>query len=515
MAVACMTVLCAWAHLQVVAPMPGLDSSFYADNWALISTSLTRLENAVRKLVAFLDDLKLRIAPDKSWTWSNKPNIRKKLRGLVIHSARVPVRHTAKDLGADVSYTRKRPYATKTKRIAKARTRLLKLGRTKIPGSFKKTVAVSAGLGCSAYGEEFVPHSKAPTHSLRVAVARALNRAGHGTNVWLALNAADTNLDPQWRAMLQRIRFWRRYVMAFPHRAQSVFARLALDPGTKPKGPVAFLAHVIRELGCTTSDDGLFIQYRQQKIAWVHAPPKLLQKFLWPHWNKYVAKQCAGRKHFDVTAFDAPLTSQVLESQAPRQRAIILACLAGKHYTSDILANYIAGCDGTCDLCGEPDGRLHRVFQCPATQAIRNEFADSVRAVAHWPEACRYFGGIPSWITFSRTSLPCQILPPSPLTSGYDLSKSGLLMVAVCARFLRMGLLSIRHALTRRLHPQQWFRFTPLNADCFLRLGKFYRVPSKTATVVKFMPSFLQSVCFKIVPSIVTARPLFSFSRKP
>ena len=420
MAVACMTVLCAWAHLQVVAPMPGLDSSFYADNWALISTSLTTLENAVRKLVAFLDDLKLRIAPDKSWTWSNKPSIRKKLRGLVIRSACVPVRHTAKDLGADVSYTRKRPYATKTKRIAKARTRLLKLGRTKIPGSFKKTVAVSAGLGCSAYGEEFVPHSKAPTHSLRVAVARALNRAGHGTNVWLALNAADTNLDPQWRAMLQRIRFWRRYVMAFPHRAKSVYARLALDPGTKPKGPVAFLAHVIRELGCTTSDDGLFIQYRQQKIAWVHAPPKLLQKFLWPQWNKYVAKQCAGRKHFDVTAFDAPLTSQVLESQAPRQRAIILACLAGKHYTSDILANYIAGCDGTCDLCGEPDGRLHRVFQCPATQAIRNEFADSVRAVAHWPEACRYFGVCP-WdpeLDNIQSHIPTL---PDPATLSSDL----------------------------------------------------------------------------------------------
>ena len=149
-----------------------------------------------------------------------------------------------------------------------------------------------------------------------------------------------------------------------------VVARVSLDPGAKPKGPVAFLAHAIRELGCTISDGGLYIQCMRQKIAWVYAPLKLLQKFLWPHWNKYVAKQCAGRKHFDVTAFDPPLTSQVLEAQAPRQRAIILASLAGKHYASDILANYMAGCDGTCDLCGEPDGRLHRLFPCPATQGF-------------------------------------------------------------------------------------------------------------------------------------------------
>ena len=66
--------------------------------------------------------------------------------------------------------------------------------------------------------------------------------------------------------------------------------------------------------------------------------------------------------------------SQFTKSQQP---AIALEITAG-YMLNDQKQKFTEIADSTCDLCGAPDTREHRVLQCPSTEAARQSHAEAI-----------------------------------------------------------------------------------------------------------------------------------------
>ena len=108
-----------------------VDAVAYADNWAWIAGSNDASREMLRASKAFTAFFDVAIATStdqlKTWMWSTSKKGRKQLR---IHAQEegyvVPIE--ARDLGADISYSRQWRHTTQMQRIQQARVQLLRIG---------------------------------------------------------------------------------------------------------------------------------------------------------------------------------------------------------------------------------------------------------------------------------------------------------------------------------------------------------------------------------------------------
>lgn len=102
-----MIVMTVLAAEVMSSQLHGIQVVMFADNWGVIASSVELLVEAIQRLEQLVDSLGMRISPEKSWLWGTHTRIRKQLSRITLCGKPVNVRLSAKDLGCDVSYSKK------------------------------------------------------------------------------------------------------------------------------------------------------------------------------------------------------------------------------------------------------------------------------------------------------------------------------------------------------------------------------------------------------------------------
>lgn len=207
----------------------------------------------------------MQIAPKKSWLWSTVALHRTQLQRVSHQCQNIPVINDAKDLGVDQNYTNKIVKKTWKTRMKKVKQKLKATEKSKAPRSYTKTLAVNGALACGSYGSVCTFVSKSDHKTIRSAIAKATRKAGTGANPWLACNAIQQALDPQFRDLCQRFATWKRYLKLFPNRLESMQARFHQPINTHKTitGPVTSFRKATHIIGVQTvlDQDGITCVY--------------------------------------------------------------------------------------------------------------------------------------------------------------------------------------------------------------------------------------------------------------
>lgn len=374
----------------VTTAFPQTTCICFADNWALIADDPTTVCDGLRLLQELTTAFRLTISTSKSWLWGTSSSFRKSLSTASFNGDRIPVVWNAVDLGVEQCYTKKRSTKLLTKRAAKTVAKLKVIKKSKLPRGCRKRIATSAALACQTYGTATHQAPRAMMHNVRVQFARALNRDGAGCSAWLACNAFDHCLDPELRAVFQRVLVWQRFSRLFPDEMIGL-QQHCKDIQHKPRlhtkpGPVAAFVAGLCRLGATFGDDPGTFHLDGWLVNWQTIAKKPLLRLLEDAWIRVVCQQCTTRKNFAITSFDISGSSKVHAEFSFEDRPYVESAMIGKHYTGDFLSKFLPAVSGECPLCGEPDSRKRRIFHCKVLEPFRTKKA-ALKRIAKWEEA--------------------------------------------------------------------------------------------------------------------------------
>eukprot|EP00438_Fugacium_kawagutii_P005552 Skav232223 [mRNA] locus=scaffold286:146845:149106:+ [translate_table: standard] len=386
-----MVVLTALAAKTMLSVDPEVVITMFADNWAVIAANVEQLTSVIARLEQLVATLSMRIAPRKSWTWGTSSTLRRQLKRFTLGGEQVDVKLTAKDLGCDVSYSRK-----KCKRVAKKRLgTAVKTLHRELPKSFKAKMATTLGVGIAAYGSELQKHTKEEFHRLRSSTAAALGLHKSGASAWLAINATGLQVDPQLRMLKRKIKFFRRYFAFFPEKRAGFLSRISDDSPHRRWGVSKQFVQSFQEVGWQCKADGIMQHDCGLQFNWLCDDMKFVGRCLGKAWIRHTCAQVT-RQHWDIEAYNVEVFAAGMERRDPRQAGILQALAAGRHVTNDGLKHY-AGVDtnGKCQLCGCQDSKKHRFFRCSKLQTVREKYKDVYKWIVSQPEACFAFGVVP------------------------------------------------------------------------------------------------------------------------
>lgn len=179
----------------------------YADKWAIIARVIEQLSSGVSALTELIGLLRMRIAPDKSWTWATHTKQRSEFRSISIDGTTVPMKLVGTELGCDMSSCKKVSNKVSQKRIGKAVRVLKRVSKRPLPRSFKTKIAKQLVTGIAGYGSELVYHTPSGLRTLRTATRAAMGKSRAGNNPYLTTYVIPGCTDI-WLALLKRKKYF-------------------------------------------------------------------------------------------------------------------------------------------------------------------------------------------------------------------------------------------------------------------------------------------------------------------
>ena len=362
MSLVSMLSLTVWAtqHIMIHAQSSDVCCLAYADNWAVIAGAIDQLSGAVNALNNLIRLLRMRIAPDKSWTWATHPKQRKELQAIEIDGAYVPMKHVSTELGCDMSYCKKVSKKVTGQRIGKAARVLKRVSKRPLPRVFKTRMAKQLVTGITGYGSELVYHSQSDLRTLRTATCSAMGRSRAGNNAYLTTHVTGGCTDIALALLKRKIFFWRRYFKAFP--GSMVWFLQTLTTSSLRVGATAFLRRTLKDHGWTCLANGVICHERGWHMNWVRDSRSHVTKVLEHSWSVQVCQLVQHRPAFDAECLDVAGFSQVVKKLNLDCVIHSMNLAVGKHVTNESLSHYAKGAKSAkCPFCDAKDGRLHRV----------------------------------------------------------------------------------------------------------------------------------------------------------
>ena len=392
MSVAVMAALSWWCYAALKSLHPNIDTICYADNWGILTETSQELFEGTTTVFKFVQALKMQVSIPKSWFWGSSANIRRSLRQAPDHLKEIPVVHHAVDLGCDQNYTQKKYNVKFKQRIQKAKRVLKRIAKKSLPKRFRPTITQSAGFGAMCYGIEL---NKIPDNTwshLRTAVSGALGRGKAGANPFLSCLFTKAPADPQLKAIIRSLFFWRRFFKSFVNTKTQFCNSLLLQKGL---GPAANLARSLLAIGWKPIVGNLLQHTDGAFLDWTMCSNSHLKKTLRLFWSHHVSSKIQHRKDFDLASIDEYNMLVNLNRFPEKQKAAIVAHFTGAAYTNDIISKYSTTGDLSCKFCGQADSRRHRLFQCEHFQNIRPRFRQVLEWVSNQPLAVQNLAVLP------------------------------------------------------------------------------------------------------------------------
>ena len=356
----------------------GISIVMYADNWGLSAVSVSLLREAIARLERLVSSLGMEISPEKSWLWGTSTVIRRQLQHVTLNGQPVCVKLSAKDLGCDVSYSKKKCKRVAKNRLCKAVATLQRVKNRKLPRQFKGKMCATLGAGIAGFGSEFHKHTAQENHRLRAATAEALGLYKSGANAWLAVNATGQFSDPQLQLAKRKLKFFRRYLRIFPDRKEGFLNRLVNRCWKSNAGITKQLASTFNDIGWRWIDKEVMEHFSGLRMRWLEDSVPFVMRMLHKAWPYHVANQIE-RPMFDTETFDATSFAKSMRNRPMRHQGILQTYACGKHVTNDGLSHYASkSVNDRCVFCGEKDGKLHRLFHCSGLSDLRVKHKDVI-----------------------------------------------------------------------------------------------------------------------------------------
>ena len=391
--IVCMMALTTWVARSLELAGDSTSVVAYADNWEIIAGSVDDLQQALGVLLKIIDELRVKIAPEKSWLWATHTDERKQLRDLDCGGLCVPVKLVSVDLGCDVSYCHRKTHTTAKKRMLKVGRVMHKLARKHVPKRVKATMAKQLSQSIVGFGSELVYYTKTNFKTMRSLGCRALGRIRGGANPFLALYAVGDIKDPEPALLVRKCMFWRRFFMHFPHQRAPLLSRLTQATAKMRTGPAAVLRDTFQDHGWSCKPGGVIEHYLGWKVNWTQCSKRFLRAVLDKSWNVRICGHPMCRNRFELQCVDALVVHKVMKQLADETYPHFCNYVIGKHVTNDALVRYSKGAPSpNCPLCGDPDSRMHRLHNCPRVADIRAEYDDVFQWLTAQPHATQSFG---------------------------------------------------------------------------------------------------------------------------
>ena len=397
-------------HCWLKAMHPSLSVFSYVDDWSFVTVDPNA---AVKQLDAAMDfcrmcDLTLDLK--KTFGWSVDPCVRAALR-----QQGLKVRHSAKDLGAHLAFSKQFTNSTLKDRFVTLDQFWDSLRLSKACYARKvfavKAVAWPRGL----YGISSAPIGQSVWLALRRKASAALGMKRAGVNPLVLLGLVEEARDPFHVAVALTVRDAREFVSAM-HWSESVwpFSCGLLD--LAPNAPSRILAERLHSLGFTICPDG-HIADRFGSFDLLQGNFAEWQLRLSWQWQLFVGSQLAHRATFEgLSLVDFGAVRVVLSTLPADQAALYRMSLTGGFFTSDA-AKHWSHSEGLCKWCHGPDSLQHRLWECPQTQSLRIRHAPRTRTCwTDLPKALALHGWAirpPTWFPFVQqlVSLPDHVPP--------------------------------------------------------------------------------------------------------
>lgn len=161
-------------------------ASLFADNLELVARSSQELVRVLPVVERFLDLCQLLVAPSKCWFWAICPAARRRLQHTQLLGQKVPLKLQARELGADISYCKRKAAKERNTRATSGFRRMTKLHG--LPGSIgRKTRLLLSGIFPHAlHAAETSAAPKSVLQRLWSGAALAIDCRPKGASPWLA-----------------------------------------------------------------------------------------------------------------------------------------------------------------------------------------------------------------------------------------------------------------------------------------------------------------------------------------
>lgn len=361
LAVPAMLTLSITAYHFVRVNNPNIEFQAFADNWAMLFSSLHQVAHGVTLIQTFCNMLKLEISVPKSWLWCLNRKGEKEINNLTLQGSVIPVVSEAKDLGADISYGRRKNKKRLQKRLDLGLTRIKKLKTIKTNTKRRTQVLKNGCFAKATYGAELQILTKDTFNKYRIASSRALGRGRAGASPWLSLSLVDRNVDFEYGELERKFFFWRRFIRIFPQRLHDI--RCKLESPQPSKGPVGAFRKTAQKF-FAWGPGGSIVSEWFGKINWLQCSKRYLKHVLQTHWNCYCCQQLAHRKAFHATAIDTSSFVKAVSHVPQHHQNAVCIHACGTHFANDALSHY-DGSSNECPFCGARDSPEHRLLHCP------------------------------------------------------------------------------------------------------------------------------------------------------
>ena len=416
----------------------------YADNWEIWADSTGILQQALPVVEQFLEQFHLPVAVKKCWSWAIRPLDRRLLRAQKFFGASLPLKLAARELGADVSYCRKRAAKVRNLRVSSGHQRLLKLSGLPVP-IWRKTRLLLSSI---------------------FKVSKGLGLALKGSSPYLAcLLGTYQCVDPEFVLMVNRLRSFRQVVRELPE-LHAFFMRQLVS--TNRAGPTEMLVRSLDALGWTlVNQDGIFQDEFGRLFHLCLSPLAHVCSLLLSSWCDQVAARVKHRLYLtQLTNIDMQLSRQV-KHLLPGERALLRGQQSGAFFSGEYMRHAVGQDHIPCRFCGSPDSRLHRLRDCPKVDAWRGMFPKLKQQWESLPEFTTVFGlweeprqlrawqGLLDSVPFPAIDRQC-VQEPAVLYSDGSCLNPGL-------GYLRLAAAAVIHALPDGRFSVCWRGRVPLS----------------------------------------------------
>ena len=364
-------------HMQVTVP-PAIVAT-YADNWEIVVDIPDVLRQAIDQAESFLQAFHLPVAVSKCWSWAVQAPDRRTLRSFTLFGETLPVKLSARDLGADISYCRRRAAKVRNARVVSGHQRLLKLSGLPCPVWRKTRLLLSSVFPHTLHAAETTLVPKTTFQRLRAKVSKGLGLAKKGSSPYLScLLGTYRCVDPEFVVVMNRVQSFRQVVRELPD-LHSFFFR-QLNSNASRKGPTALLVQSLGNWGWYSENPGLFQDEFGRMFHLLLTPLAHVMQLLLSSWCDIVASKVKHRKYLEsLTNIDCFLSKQV-KHLLPAERALLRAQQIGAFYSGEYTRHIHNHDELPCRFCGAPDSRLHRLWHCPHVQPWKSMFPNLIRA---------------------------------------------------------------------------------------------------------------------------------------
>lgn len=393
---------------------PQVRAYSFVDNWDLVTPDPNFAIQQFALVTQFASMVDLTVDKRKTYGWSTCPEVRGHFR-----SVGIPVKGSARDLGAHLAYNRQYTNSTVTERIDLLEDFWVALRRSSSPYKVKiqavRTVAWPRGL----HAVSSTPIGASVWGRLRSAAVQSTLGRKAGVNPFVLLCLIEGGVDPEEVALLASVRDAREF--SSEGTMGSTVAPLAaghLD--LPPNAPSSILLTRLHRVGISVSLSGQLVD----RFGTFNLQDSFQEVQLRVQWacQQQAAAAVAHRPDFrGLDWANVWSTRQKLATLPSELQALYRLNLAGGSFTADFTTHWTDSGSSMCKWCGAPDSLHHRFWCCPQTAPLRAKHAPVVTPlVDNLPPALTLRGWAlyppawPSWISY-LSSLPVTV--PEPFCS--------------------------------------------------------------------------------------------------